>query len=215
MRLIILGPPGAGKGTQAKIISEIYGIPLITAGDLLRDAVAKGTEKGMTAGEYIKKGDLVPDEIVNGLMEERLDEPDVEEGFILDGFPRNLEQARALDRILEKKETTIDAILKVDAKTETIVNRLSLRRTCPRCGAVYHLLHKPPKRRVCDECGGELVQRDDDKEDVIRHRFQVYEEQTRPILDRYEKTGRVREVSGEIGIEMIPDEVRRVLGDLA
>ena len=215
MRLIILGPPGAGKGTQARIISEIYGIPLITAGDLLRDAVAKGTEKGRTAGEYIRKGDLVPDEIVNGLMEERLDEPDVEEGFILDGFPRNLEQARALDSILEKKETTIDAVLKVDAKTETIVGRLSLRRTCPRCGAVYHLLHKPPKRRVCDECGSELVQRDDDKEAVIRHRFQVYEEQTRPILERYEGMGRVREVSGETDIDMIPDEVRRVLGDLA
>jgi len=106
-------------------------------------------------------------------------------------------------------------VLKVDAKTETIVGRLSLRRTCPRCGAVYHLLHKPPKRGVCDECGSELVQRDDDKEAVIRHRFQVYEEQTRPILERYEGMGRVREVSGEIDIEMIPDEVRRALGDLA
>lgn len=214
MRLIILGPPGAGKGTQARIISEIYGIPLITAGDLLRDAVAKKTEKGRVAGEYIKKGDLVPDEIVNGLMEERLDEPDVEEGFILDGFPRNLEQARALDRILEKKETTIDAVLKVVASTDTIVGRLSLRLTCHRCGAVYHLLHKPPMKGVCDECGSELVQRNDDREDVIRHRFQVYEEQTRPILERYEAMGKVREVSGEIDIDAIPEEATRVLEDL-
>lgn len=215
MRLVILGPPGAGKGTQARIISEIYGIPLITTGDLLRDAVAEETEKGRVAGEYIKRGDLVPDEIVNGLMEERLDEPDVEEGFILDGFPRNLEQARALDRILEKKETTIDAVLKVVASTDTIVGRLSLRRTCPRCGAVYHLLHKPPKKGVCDECGSELIQREDDREAVIMHRFQVYEEQTRPILERYEAMGKVREVSGEIDIDEIPEEARRVLGDLA
>lgn len=215
MRLIILGPPGAGKGTQARIISEIYGIPLITTGDLLRDAVARGTEKGGVAGDYIKRGDLVPDEIVNGLMEERLDEPDVGEGFILDGFPRNLEQARALDRILEKKGEKIDTVLKVAAGTETIVGRLSLRRTCPNCGAVYHLLHKPPRKGVCDECGSELVQRDDDREDVIRHRLQVYEEQTRPILERYEEMGKVREVSGEIEIDAIPDEARRVLGDLA
>jgi adenylate kinase len=211
MRLIIMGPPGAGKGTYARVISEIYGIVVITTGDLLREAVARDTEEGRIAGAHIKRGDLVPDEIVNGLMEERLDEPDVEGGFILDGFPRNLEQAKALDLILERDGTSIDAVLKVVASTDAIVKRLSLRRTCPRCGAVYHLKHKPPKKGICDECGSELIQREDDREAVIRYRFKVYEEQTRPILDRYEKIGKVREVSGEIEIAMIPDEVRRAL----
>ena len=216
MRIVILGPPGSGKGTRAQIISKIYGIPVITTGDMLREAAAQDTESGRIADFYMKKGELVPDDIVVEVVEERLGRPDVEGGFILDGFPRNLAQARALDRILKKKGVSIDAVLKIDASTDSIIKRLSLRRSCPRCGAVYHLKYNPPRKdEVCDECGSGLIQRDDDKEDIILYRMIVYEEQTRPILERYEDMGKVRELNGEIEIDEIPREVRRVLGDLA
>ncbi|MDH5199404.1 MAG: adenylate kinase [Candidatus Bathyarchaeota archaeon] len=216
MRIVILGPPGSGKGTRAQIISKIYGIPVITTGDMLREAAAQDTESGRIADFYMKKGELVPDDIVVEVVEERLGRPDVEGGFILDGFPRNLAQARALDRILKKKGVSIDAVLKIDASTDSIIKRLSLRRSCPRCGAVYHLKYNPPRKdEVCDECGSRLIQRDDDKEDIILYRMIVYEEQTRPILERYENMGKVRELNGEIEIDEIPREVRRVLGDLA
>lgn len=216
MRIVILGPPGSGKGTRAQIISKIYGIPVITTGDMLREAAAQDTESGRIADFYMKKGELVPDDIVVEVVEERLRRPDVEGGFILDGFPRNLAQARALDRILKKKGVSIDAVLKIDASTDSIIKRLSLRRSCPRCGAVYHLKYNPPRKdEVCDECGSGLIQRDDDKEDIILYRMIVYEEQTRPILERYENMGKVRELNGEIEIDEIPGEVRRVLGELA
>jgi len=216
VRIVILGPPGSGKGTRAQIISKIYGIPVITTGDMLREAAAQDTESGRIADFYMKKGELVPDDIVIEVVEERLGRPDVEGGFILDGFPRNLAQARALDRILKKKGVSIDAVLKIDASTDSIIKRLSLRRSCPRCGAVYHLKYNPPRKdEVCDECGSRLIQRDDDKEDIILYRMIVYEEQTRPILERYENMGKVRELNGEIEIDEIPREVRRVLGDLA
>ena len=209
-----MGPPGAGKGTQARIISKIYGIPVVSTGDMLREAAALDTESGRIANYYMRKGELVPDDIVIEIMEERLKRSDVVEGFILDGFPRNIAQARALDRILEKMGATIDAVLKINASTDTIVNRLSLRRSCPKCGAVYHLKHNPPKNEVCDECGSKLIQREDDKEEIILYRLIVYEEQTHPIVERYEMLGKVREISGEIGIDEIQVEVRRVLGDL-
>jgi adenylate kinase len=216
VRIVILGPPGSGKGTRAQIISKIYGIPVITTGDMLREAAAQDTESGRIADFYMKKGELVPDDIVVEVVEERLRRPDVEGGFILDGFPRNLAQARALDRILKKKGVSIDAVLKIDASTDSIIKRLSLRRSCPRCGAVYHLKYNPPRKdEVCDECGSGLIQRDDDKEDIILYRMIVYEEQTRPILERYENMGKVRELNGEIEIDEIPGEVRRVLGELA
>ena len=216
MRIVILGPPGSGKGTRAQVISKIYGVPVITTGDMLREAAAQDTESGRIADFYMKKGELVPDDIVIEVVEERLGRPDVEGGFILDGFPRNLAQARALDRVLKRKGVSIDAVLKIDASTDSIIKRLSLRRSCPRCGAVYHLKYNPPSEdEVCDECGSGLIQRDDDREDIILYRMIVYEEQTRPILERYENMGKVRELNGEIEIDEIPGEVRRVLGDLA
>jgi adenylate kinase len=216
VRIVILGPPGSGKGTRAQIISKIYSVPVITTGDMLREAAAQDTESGRIADFYMKKGELVPDDIVVEVVEERLGRPDVEGGFILDGFPRNLAQARALDRVLKRKGVSIDAVLKIDASTDSIIKRLSLRRSCPKCGAVYHLKYNPPKKdEVCDECGTKLIQRDDDKEDIILYRMIVYEEQTRPILERYENMGKVRELNGEIEIDEIPREVRRVLGDLA
>lgn len=212
MRIVVLGPPGSGKGTRANIIGKIYGAPVITTGDMLRDAIAKGTEMGRLAEGYMNRGELVRDDIVIAVVEERLKKPDADGGFVLDGFPRSVKQAEALDRILDEKGAELDAVLNVTARPETIMGRLTLRRSCPKCGAIYHLKDKPPKvPGVCDECGTGLIQRDDDREEIIRHRLEVYEERTRPILKRYERMGKVRETSGELDIEEIPGEIRRVL----
>lgn len=208
----MLGPPGSGKGTCARIISKIYGIPHIATGDLLREVATEGTSRGRVAKEYIERGELVPDDITNSIMEERLCKPDCDEGFVLDGFPRNLRQADALDRILKEKGTSLTHVLNLVVGAETIISRLSLRRSCPKCGAVYHLKNNPPKRdKLCDECGAQLVQRSDDTEEVLRHRFQVYEEKTRPLLKRYRKAGLVRDMSGDLPIDEIPEAVRMVL----
>ncbi len=208
-----MGPPGSGKGTRAKIIGKMYGIPVITAGDMLREAVARGTDEGEMAKAYMKKGELVPDDIVISLMEERLSKPDAENGFVLDGFPRSMRQAVALDRILNKQNAALDSLVYVAANPDTIVGRLSLRRSCPKCGAVYHLKDKPPEEEgECDECGGRLIQREDDVEEIIRHRFEVYERQTFPILERYQSAGRVREISGDLDIDEIPDAIEGILG---
>lgn len=212
MRVIILGPPGSGKGTRAKIIGKLYGIPVITTGDLLREAVARGTAQGRLAKTYMEQGELVPDKIVISIVKEKLTKEDLSRGFILDGFPRNLTQAEALDRILRDRGVELDFVLFVKAEPETIVKRLSLRRSCPKCGSIYHLKDRPPKRdELCDECGSMLIQRPDDREGVIRHRLEIYEESTRPILKLYMNRGKVREISGEMDIDEIPDAVRRVL----
>ncbi len=208
-----MGPPGSGKGTRAKIIGKMYDIPVITTGDMLREAVSEGTELGKQAEGYMKKGELVRDDIVIGIVEERMGKSDLDRGFILDGFPRSVRQAEALDRILNKLETMIDTVLYIDAKPETILERLSLRRSCSKCGAIYHLNYKPPENEgACNECGGELFHRDDDREEIILHRFEVYEKQTYPILERYENRGKVKRMDGEIKIEEISDEVERILG---
>ena len=208
-----MGPPGSGKGTRAKIIGKMYDIPVITTGDMLREAVSEGTELGKQAEGYMKKGELVRDDIVIGIVEERMGKSDLDRGFILDGFPRSVRQAEALDRILNKLETMIDTVLYIDAKPETILERLSLRRSCSNCGAIYHLIYKPPENEgACNECGGELFHRDDDREEIILHRFEVYEKQTYPILERYENRGKVQRMDGEINIEEISDEVERILG---
>lgn len=213
-RIAVLGPPGSGKGTRARIIGKMFDIPVITTGDMLREAIAEGTEMGRLADSYMKRGELVRDDIVISLVEERLSKPDVEGGFVLDGFPRSLSQAEALDRILKQKGVILDVVLNVVASPYTIVSRLSLRRSCPKCGAVYHLKDMPPKEdEMCDECGSRLIQRDDDRVEIIRHRLEVYERQTFPILERYEKVGKVKEISGELAIDQIPAEVRLVLED--
>jgi adenylate kinase len=191
----------------------MYDIPVITTGDMLREAVSEGTELGKQAEGYMKKGELVRDDIVIGIVEERMGKSDLDQGFILDGFPRSVRQAEALDRILNKLETRIDTVLYIEAKPETILERLSLRRSCSNCGAIYHLLYKPPENEdACNECGGELFHRDDDREEIILHRFEVYEKQTYPILERYENRGKVHRMDGEINIDEIPDEVERILG---
>lgn len=213
MRVVMLGPPGSGKGTQAHIISELYGVPVVTTGDMLRDAAARGTGHGLTAKGYMDRGELVPDDIVNAVVRERLSRPDVEKGFILDGFPRSKAQAEALDRILEEKKLRLDHVVHVTLGDKEIVGRLSKRRSCPRCGAVYHLESKPPRRGLaCDECGARLVQRDDDRPEVIRHRLEVYREKTRPLLDRYSRMGIIREVPGDTPLEDLPGLLKSILG---
>ena len=208
-----MGPPGSGKGTRAKMIGKMYRIPVIAAGDMLREAVAKGTDEGAVARAYMSRGELVPDDIVIRITEERLSKPDTEKGFVLDGFPRSMRQAVALDRILKKQNATLDTLLYVTAKPDTIVGRLSLRRTCPKCGAVYHLRDMPPKEEgVCDECGGRLILREDDVEEIIRHRFEVYEKQTFPILERYQEAGKMKEISGNLDIDQIPGAIEEILG---
>jgi adenylate kinase len=213
MRIVILGPPGSGKGTRARIISDMYGIPVITTGDMLREAAVRGTRLGAVAKGYMDRGELVPDDIVNGIVAERLQKADLEKGFVLDGYPRSVAQADALDKILEEAGIELDHVVVVDVKDETIVSRLSLRRSCPRCGEIYHLKNKPPRRdMICDRCGFTLIQRSDDEEEVVRRRLELYREKTQPLIERYGKRGLIRFVDGDIPIDTIPSEMRRLLG---
>jgi len=212
MNLILLGPPGGGKGTQAKRIVEKYGIPQISTGDMFREAVAKGTELGKKAKEYMDRGELVPDDIVIGIVKERLSQPDCEKGFILDGFPRTLKQAEALDEILEEMNKKIDAVININVPDEEIIKRIVYRRTCKNCGAVYNLIYSPPKEdNKCDKCGGELYQRDDDKEETVRERLRVYKEQTQPLIDYYKKKGILYEVDGTKSIDEVWKQIESIL----
>ena len=212
MRVVILGPPGAGKGTCAKIIGEIYGIPVITTGDMLRASVARMTPIGLTAKSYMDRGELVPDDLVNEMVTARLKEPDAKGGFILDGYPRSPRQAEALEKILKTSGKKLNHVLHIELEDETIIDRLSKRRSCPKCGAIYHLDNKPPKALgKCDACNTELVQRDDDKPDVIRRRLEVYREKTQPLLDFYEKKGLIKVMRGDINLMDLPATLKRVL----
>ena len=212
MNLIFLGAPGAGKGTQAKMVSEKYGIPQISTGDMLREAVAKGTELGKKAKEYMDRGELVPDEIVIGIVKERLQQPDCEKGFILDGFPRTLAQAEALDEMLKELGKKIDAVINIFVPEEEVVKRIVYRRTCKNCGAVYHLIYNPPKEdNKCDKCGGELYQRDDDKEETVRERYRVYRENTEPLIEYYRKKGILYDVDGTKDIKGVWEQIEAIL----
>ncbi|GAB6064402.1 adenylate kinase [Deferrisoma palaeochoriense] len=212
MRLILLGPPGAGKGTQAKRLIERYGIPQISTGDILRAAVRDGTELGRKAKEYMDAGKLVPDEVVIGIIEERLQEPDCAKGFILDGFPRTVPQADALKGVLGKLGQAIDHVVSIEVPDEDLVERLTGRRTCRKCGAMYHVKFSPPaKEGVCDKCGGELYQRDDDREETIRSRLKVYHEQTAPLVEYYEKAGLLRRIPGQGSVDEIYQRILEVL----
>ena len=204
MRLILLGGPGVGKGTQAQRLAAKYNTPHIATGDILRQAVKDGTDIGLKAKSYMDKGLLVPDEVVIGIIEVRLAQPDAKVGYILDGFPRTVPQAKALDELTARLNMLPDAVVNITASTEMVVRRLSGRRTCRDCQAVYHVVNIPPKEAgVCDRCGGELYQRDDDQEETIRKRIQVYLEQTAPLLDYYAKSGQLTEVSGDLDIDVV------------
>lgn len=197
MRIVLLGAPGAGKGTQAKKLIEKYNIPQISTGDILRASVAAGTPLGKEAKGFMDRGELVPDKVVLGLVEERLKQPDTSKGFILDGFPRNTSQAETLDQMLSRIGKPLQLAISVDIPFEDLMKRLTGRRTCKSCGQMYNIYFTPPKKdSKCDKDGGELFQRDDDKEETIKKRLKVYESQTAPLIDYYGKKKILRSVNG-------------------
>ena len=208
MRLIFLGPPGAGKGTQARTLAAEEGIPQIATGDMLREAVARGTRLGLEAKSYMDRGALVPDEVVVGLVAERLDRNDAKKGFILDGFPRTVAQAEALERLIKDRDLAVERVIFFEVSESELLRRLTGRRVCRGCGATYHLAFSPPKKAGrCDQCEGELYQREDDGEATVRRRLAVYAEQTSPLLDYYRSRGLLVEVPGEGS----PDEIGRAI----
>jgi adenylate kinase len=190
VRLVLVGPPGAGKGTQAQFIASHLSIPKISTGDIFRHNVSTGTELGREAKAYMDRGDLVPDEVTIAMVTSRLTEPDAQAGFLLDGFPRNVPQAETLRKMLSEWDTRLDVVLELVVEDDEVVRRLSGRRTCRTCGRIWHVLFEPPARPgVCDDCSGELFQRDDDREQTIRHRLDVYAEQTQPLIAFYADDG--------------------------
>lgn len=212
MNLILLGPPGCGKGTQAKMLTEKHHIPQISTGDILRKAVKQETPMGVEAKNYMNAGKLVPDEVVIGIIQDRLKQSDCENGFILDGFPRTVVQAEALDSTLTSMQKKIEHALSITVADEELLGRLTGRRTCRSCGAMYHVMFNPPKKEgVCDACSGELYQRDDDTEETIRNRLNVYNQQTAPLIDYYQAKGLLRNIAGTGKIEEILEKIQAVL----
>jgi adenylate kinase len=211
MKLILLGAPGAGKGTVAKLLTQIDGSVQISTGDILRAAVAAGTELGKKAEAAMKAGDLVSDDLIMGIMEERLKEEDCKNGYLLDGFPRTIPQAEALKELLAKMGEQLDCVVNIDVPREVILDRLTTRRTCTDCGAIYNVKSNPPKEEgKCDKCGGPVVQRDDETEEAIGNRLDVYEEKTAPLVGFYEKEGlllTVKATSSEAVIDAIKDKL--------
>jgi adenylate kinase len=203
MRIVLLGAPGSGKGTQAQRLQAKYGVPQVSSGDLLRDSVARGTELGRKAKAVMDAGQLVSDDIVLGLIRDRLAKPDAARGFILDGFPRNIDQANSLNALLKEVRQPIDAVLLLDVRRETLMQRLAGRRTCPTCGTVYNVHSMPPGANTCSRDGAQLYQRPDDKEDVVGKRLEVYQTQTQPLIDHYSKLGLLRVVAGEGALEEV------------
>jgi adenylate kinase len=212
MNIILLGPPGAGKGTQAKMMIEKYRIPQISTGDMLRAALKERTPLGLKAKEYMDKGALVPDEVVIGLIQERLKEPDCGHGYILDGFPRTVAQAEALDKVLAGLGSKIDHVISIEVDKNDLLKRLTGRRTCRQCGAMYHVIFTPSiNKDLCDKCQGELYQRDDDNEDTVRNRLEVYDAQTFPLIQYYQQKGLVRKIEGVGSIQQIFENIIKTL----
>jgi adenylate kinase len=213
MRMVMLGPPGAGKGTQAQALAALWNIPQIASGDLLRAAVREGTELGRDATRYMDRGQLVPDELVLKLIAERLGRSDARAGFILDGFPRNVAQAETLAGMLERMGSKLDKVVAVIVPDEELVQRISGRRTCRKCSAMYHTTFEPPKKSgVCDKCGGELYQREDDAEATVRERLKVFAAATRPLLDHYGKLGLLAQVDGVGTVEEVEKRILSAVG---
>ena len=213
MKIVLLGPPGAGKGTQAEILVKKLLVPHISTGDMFRAAISNGTELGKEAKSYMDKGQLVPDEVTVGIIRDRIAQSDCKEGFLLDGFPRTIAQAAALDDLMRDMSTSLDAVLNISVPLDRLIDRLTGRRKCRKCGTIYHLLYNAPEvENVCDACGGELYQRDDDKEETVKSRLSVYEKQTAPLIEYYEKQGILHTINGDQPINAVMVELGKALG---
>ncbi|MCX6657400.1 MAG: adenylate kinase [Euryarchaeota archaeon] len=210
MKLVIFGPPSAGKGTQAQKLSKQYGIPQVATGDLLRKAVADKTPLGLKIKSYLDQGKLGPDEVIVQLIKERVAKPDCKNGFLLDGFPRTMGQAKELERM-----TDIDLVLSIVVDFDALVERAVGRRTCPKCSAVYHIKFNPPMNEgICEKCGSKLIQRDDDKEDTVRNRLKVYQEQTAPLIEYYRKKGKLVDIDGSGGIDAVYSQMVKAISNM-
>nr|MBQ8253850.1 adenylate kinase [Lachnospiraceae bacterium] len=214
MKIIMLGAPGAGKGTQAKMIADKYSVPHISTGDIFRANIKNGTELGMEAKKYMDQGLLVPDELTVKILLDRVAQDDCKDGYVLDGFPRTIPQAKVLDDELTKLGETIDYAIDVNVPDENIINRMSGRRACLACGATYHITHVPPKQEgICDRCGKELVLRDDDKPETVKNRLEIYHEQTQPLIDFYTEKGVLKTVDGTVPMNEVFDAIVAILGE--
>ena len=210
MKLVIFGPPSAGKGTQAQKLSKMYNIPQIATGDLLREHVAKKTPIGIRVKEILDAGKLGPDDLIVQIIKDRVSQPDCRNGYLLDGFPRTMNQAKELEKM-----TDVDLVLNIGVDTELLVERAVGRRICPKCAAVYHVKFNPPKKAgVCDKCGSQLVQRDDDKEETVRKRLKVYRDQTEPLIEHFRKTGKLADIDGSLGIDGVFAQMVRAVDRL-
>lgn len=215
MNIIIMGPPGAGKGTQAELIKAAYPIPHISTGDMFREAVKNGTAMGLEAKKYMDAGQLVPDQVTIGIVEERLAMPDCEAGFLLDGFPRTTVQAQALDKVLAKHGKKVEIALNISVPADVLMVRMTGRVSCTTCKTVYNTLFNPPAvEGICDKCGGELIQRSDDKEETVKNRIKVYMEQTQPLLNYYEKQGNLINLDGKRHPQDVFSDVKSILEKL-
>ncbi|MFG6150693.1 adenylate kinase [Halobacillus sp. B23F22_1] len=215
MNLILMGLPGAGKGTQAEKIVEKYNIPHISTGDMFRLAIKEGTALGQEAKSFMDKGELVPDEVTIGIVRERLSKPDCQEGFLLDGFPRTIAQADALENLLADMNESVDYVLHIDVPKDKLVERLTGRRVCPTCGATYHVIFNPPKEEgKCDHDGAELIQREDDQPETVKKRLEVNVEQSQPLLDFYQEKGYLVTFDGDRDINLVFEDIDKKLGGL-
>ncbi len=214
LRAVLLGPPGAGKGTQAVRLVEKYEIPHISTGDIFRKNIKEGTELGKKAQEYMNAGALVPDELVVDLVKDRLQQDDCKNGFLLDGFPRTIFQAEKLDEFLSESNLKMDIVINLKVEKEALIKRLTGRRVCKDCGASYHIVNIPPKKEgVCDICGGELIQRKDDNIETVENRINVYEEQTAPLIGYYKEAGSLVDFDGEASLDEVFDAIVRAIGE--
>ena len=213
MKIIMLGAPGAGKGTQAKMIAEKYSVPHVSTGDIFRANIKNGTELGKEAKKYMDQGLLVPDELTVKILLDRVAQDDCKNGYVLDGFPRTIPQAQVLDNALSELDDAIDYAINVDVPDENIIRRMGGRRACLTCGATYHVEHIPPKKEgICDACGSELVLRDDDKPETVKNRLDVYHKQTQPLIDFYEAKGILKSVDGTVPMEDVFAAITEILG---
>lgn len=213
MKIVLLGPPGAGKGTQAKYIADKYELAHISTGDIFRKNISEKTPLGIKANDYIQKGQLVPDELTVAIVQDRIQEEDCKKGFLLDGFPRTIPQADALSEALKAMGTNLDHVLNIEVPEENLVARLTGRRVCPKCGGSFHVIFNPPKREnICDHCASELIQRADDSAETVKSRLNVYNKQTQPLIEYYSAKGLLRNIDGEQDIKKVFEDICNILG---